>query len=207
MRLRRESAATAVAAAATVALSVPAVRHGLEADMALHMLVEFPAMVAIGAVAARGLPRLAAAFARVDRLGLAGWLLASLVLAYWMIPPALDAALAGAGANAAKFASLALAGFALRESWRRSPPMVEAFFVGNFAWMSATVGLLYQEAEAQLCLNYLADGQQRAGRGLVVVAIAAGAAWLAARRQRLGIAPDPRPVALPRAGLRGAREP
>ena len=83
------------------------------------------------------------------------------------------------------------AGFALRESWRRSPPMVEAFFVGNFAWMSATVGLVYQEAEAQLCLNYLADGQQRAGRGLVVVAIAAGAAWLAARRRALGIAPSP----------------
>lgn len=191
MRLRRENAALAMAGAATAALAAPAVRHGLEADMALHMLVEFPAVVAIGAVAARGLPRLADAFARVDRLGLAGWLLASLALAYWMIPPALDAALAGAGANAAKFASLALAGFALRGSWRRSPPMVEAFFVGNFAWMSATVGLVYQETEAQLCLNYLADGQQRAGRGLVVLAIAAGAAWLFARRRALGIAPAP----------------
>ena len=186
MTRRRERVAATVAAAAAAALAVPAIRHGLEADMALHMLVEFPAIVAIGAVAARALPRLAATFARADHLGLAGWLLASLVLAFWMIPPALDAALAGAEANAAKFASLALAGFALHGAWQRSPPVVESFFVGNFAWMCATVGLLYQEAETQLCLNYLADGQQRAGRGLVIVAIAAGAAWLAARHRTLG---------------------
>lgn len=199
MRRRGERTRATVAAVAAAALAVPAVRHGLEADMALHMLVEFPLVAAIGAFAARGLPRLAAAFAPFDRLGLARSHPASLAPAFWMIPAALDAALASGVANAAKFASLALAGFALRGAWQRSPPVVEAFFVGNFAWMCATVGLLYQEAETQLCLNYLADGQQRAGRGLVVVAIAAGAAWLAARRHALGIAPLA-------AAHRGARE-
>jgi hypothetical protein len=188
----RDGAAKAIALAAAIALALPAVRHGLEIDMARHMLLEFPAVVAIGAVAGGAAPRIGAAFGRYDRLGLTGWLLASLVLGYWMIPSTLDAALASPVVNAAKFISLGVAGFALRAAWQRSPTAVEAFFVGNFAWMAATVGLLYQDAQAQLCLNYLADGQQRAGRGLVAAAICAGVAWLVARRRRVGLADSPR---------------
>lgn len=183
----RKAIATVVAAAVAVLLAIPHVRGVLEADMAWHMLVEFPLVVGIGAVATGFAPRAGAAFARIDRMGLAGWLFASLVLAYWMIPAALDAALASPAVNAAKFAALAVAGFALRASASRSPPALEAFFVGNFAWMSATAGLLYQEAEAQLCLNYLADGQQRAGRGLVMLSIACAIAWLVARRRQVGL--------------------
>lgn len=185
MRHASPQAIAAVLAAVAVPLAIPAVRGALEADMASHMLLEFPLVVGIGAVAAGFAPRARAAFARIDRMGITGWLFASLALAYWMIPSALDAALANPAINAAKFATLGLAGFALRASTSRSPPALEAFFVGNFAWMSATVGLLYQEAEMQLCLNYLADGQQRAGRGLVVLSIACVVAWLVARRRRL----------------------
>lgn len=185
IRMPRPSAAALLAAAAALALAIPGLRTVLEADMAWHMLVEFPLVVGIGAVAAGCSPRATAGFARLDRMGMAGWTFTSLVLAFWMIPAALDAALASPAMNAAKFASLALAGFAMRSSTSRSPPALEAFFVGNFAWMSATAGLLYQEAETQLCLNYLADGQQRAGRGLVVLAIAIPIAWLALRRRFL----------------------
>ena len=154
----------------------------LEADMARHMLVEFPLLIALGAALAHRAPvRADAEIARFDRYGLTGWTFAGLVLAFWMIPAALDAALGSVAVNAAKYASLLAAGFALRAAMRRSPIALEAFFVGNFAWMGATVGLVYQEAEAQLCLNYLADSQQRAGRGLVVFAVAALVAWFALR--------------------------
>jgi hypothetical protein len=183
-RASPQAIATVLAGAATALLAIPAVRGALEADMARHMLIEFPLALGIGAVAAGFAPRARAAFARIDRLGFTGWLFASLVLAYWMIPSALDAALASPAMNAAKLASLGLAGFALRASASRSPVALEAFFVGNFAWMSATVGLIYQEADAQLCLNYLADGQQRAGRGLVVLSVACAISWLGARRRR-----------------------
>lgn len=176
-----------IGALATLALlALPAIRTPIEADMARHMLLEFPLAMALGAVLLGA--RADAAFARADRLGLTGWLAASLVLAYWMIPSALDAAVADPAIDAAKLASLALAGALLRSSARRSPPMIEAFFVGNFAWMTATVGLIYQDARTQLCLSYLTDGQQRAGRGLVVAAIACGAAWLFVRRRSLGLA-------------------
>ena len=154
----------------------------LEADMARHMLVEFPLVIALGALLARVAPaRIDRAVARFDRMGLTGWLFTSLVAAYWMIPAALDAAIASGLVNTVKLASLALAGFLLHGAMRRSPMAIEAFFVGNFAWMAATVGLVYQDAEAQLCLNYLADSQQHAGRGLVVAAVAVLVAWYALR--------------------------
>ena len=152
----------------------------LEADMARHMLVEFPLLMAAGAALRQ--PQALAAF---DRYGLTGWTLASLVAAFWMIPAALDAALASAGVNALKYASLVAAGFALRGAMQRSPLALEAFFVGNFVWMAASVGLLYQEAEVQLCLSYLADAQPRAGRGLVIAALAVLIAWLAPRARSL----------------------
>lgn len=154
----------------------------LESDMARHMLIEIPLVVAAGAYLARFAPgRVREAIARVDAFGLCGWLFAGLVMAFWMIPAALDAAVANATMNAAKFASLLAAGFLLRESLRRSPLALEAFFVGNFTWMAATVGLIYQDAETRLCLAYLTDSQQRAGEGLVIVAVVAFAAWLAVR--------------------------
>ncbi|APV51905.1 hypothetical protein BWI17_20850 [Betaproteobacteria bacterium GR16-43] len=159
---------------------------GLEADMALHMLVEFPLLVGAGAALAHYAPRrIDEAIAPFDRYGLAGWTLASLVAAYWMIPSALDAALGSSVVNAFKYASLLAAGFALRGSLRRSPFALEAFFVGNFTWMAATVGLVYQDADVQLCLNYLAGSQQQAGRGLVLLAVAALVGWFALRSARV----------------------
>ena len=188
----RATAARLAALGMLGSLMLPPVRHALEADMARHMLLAFPLAMALGALAFGR--RFDAGFARIDRLGLTGWLFASLVLAYWMIPSALDAAIASPATDAAKLASLALAGAALRSSWRRSPPMLEAFFVGNFAWMAATVGLVYQDSPAQLCLNYLSDSQQRAGSGLVLAAIACGAAWLYLRRRAVGLAPAAAPA-------------
>jgi len=82
----------------------------LEADMARHMLVEIPLIVAAGAGLARFTPAYArTAIARVDAFGLSGWLFAGLVMAFWMIPAALDAAVASPAMNTAKFASLSAA--------------------------------------------------------------------------------------------------
>ena len=154
----------------------------LEADMARHMLLELPLLAALGASLAHSFPqRIEAVIGRFDRYGLSGWTFASLVAAFWMIPAALDVALGSVAINAVKYASVVAAGFAVRSAMRRSPVALEAFFVGNFAWMAATVGLLYQEAEAQLCLNYLADSQQRAGRGLVFMAVTTFVLWFALR--------------------------
>jgi hypothetical protein len=40
-----------------------------------------------------------------------------------------------------------------------------AFFVGNWVWMTATVGPFYQNAPQPLCVNYLIGTQLSAGEG------------------------------------------
>jgi hypothetical protein len=39
--------------------------------------------------------------------------------------------------------------------------------VANAAWMTTTAGLLYLDAEQQLCVNYLVDDQRATGWVLV----------------------------------------
>ncbi len=168
-----------LALATIAACALPPLRGWLEADMARHMLVQFPLLVAAGALLAASLPhRVRGRIAAFNAHGLAGFALFLLVTAFWMIPRALDEALLSSGIEVAKFASLIAAGAALPLSWQAAPPVVQAFFVGNWAWMSAAVGLLYTDAPARLCNFYLLDQQTVAGRGLVVLALLVPLAWI-----------------------------
>ena len=160
------------------ALLVSPIRRWLEADMARHMLIEFPLLVAAGYGIAAVLPaQIRTAIVRLDRLGLVSLALASVSLALWMIPVALDATLERPSYAGAKYVSLFATGVLLHGVTARSPLPIQAFFVGSIAWMMATVGLLYQDAPQALCVYYLADMQQRAGFGLVALAIVGGGAW------------------------------
>jgi hypothetical protein len=153
-------------------LLTPPLRHWMEADMALHMLLEFTALLATGAIIFDLLPPgVQTRVEQWNRLGITGFVLASLALAYWMIPAALDASLASAGFASAKYGSLMLAGVALRSSFALAPKVMQVFFVGNLVWMTASVGLIYQDNPRQLCLYYLVDAQVRAGTGLVLLAM------------------------------------
>ena len=161
------------------ACALPPLRGWLEADMARHMLMQFPLLLAAGALLGTSLPRRGRqSVAAFNAHGLAGFALFLLATAFWMIPRALDEALLSPAIEVAKFASLVAAGAALALSWRAAPPVVQAFFVGNWAWMSAAVGLLYEDAPARLCNFYLLDQQAVAGRGLVALAVIVPLAWI-----------------------------
>lgn len=89
------------------ALALPPSRAALEANMAAHMLVQIPLLAAAGALLACGLPRRTrAALERWNGRGIPGIVLALGLSAYWMIPRALDAALASGAAELAKFVAL-----------------------------------------------------------------------------------------------------
>ncbi len=144
----------------------------VESRMSLHMLLEFPALLGLGWWLARRLPW--PALARIDAQGLFSATAASCVFAFWMIPAALDLALLSGGFAAAKYASWTVAGALLAWSRERLSPVVTAFFLGNAAWMLATAGLLYRDAETQLCVNYLIPDQLVTGAGLLAWAVALG---------------------------------
>ena len=153
-------------------------RSWLEADMARHMLVEFPLLLVAGLATAKALPeRTVALILRSNQLGLAGFTFVSLTAAYWMIPAALDQALSSGPAAAAKYASFLAAGMLLPVSFQAAPLAMQAFFVGNWVWMTATVGLLYQNTPQQLCVNYLIGTQLSTGEGLVAAAVAIAVLW------------------------------
>jgi hypothetical protein len=149
----------------------------IESRMSLHMLLEFPLLLALGWWLAQRIPR--RAFGYFDVQGLLGATAASCVFAFWMIPASLDLALLSPAFAAGKYVSWIAAGALLSWGRQRLSPVVAAFFLGNAAWMLATAGLLYRDAETQLCVNYLIDDQLIAGTGLLgwALVLCAFTAW------------------------------
>lgn len=152
----------------------------VESRMSLHMLLEFPALLVLGWALGRRWP--APWLRRVDAQGLLGATAASCVAAFWMIPAALDLSLLSGAMAVLKYASWTAAGALLAWGRERLSPVVAAFFLGNAAWMLATAGLLYRDAETRLCVNYLVPDQLVTGAGLLAWAVALGG--LAAVRLR-----------------------
>ena len=173
----------------------PTVRHRIESEMLLHMLVEFPMLFAAGwaardlllAAATRQFPRSSRAMAVLDWGGLTSASLVTCIMMFWMIPAALDATLLVTSMAAAKYVSWWLAGLMLAGSWCRMAPELLLFFVGNLSWTSATAGMLYMDTTSRLCANYLTNDQSNTGTGLVLLALVLGV--LALRQMmRLGAA-------------------
>ncbi|MCC4115392.1 hypothetical protein LLG90_08535 [Aromatoleum toluclasticum] len=162
-------------------LATPAARAWLEATMSGHMLVQIPLLAALGFAACRLLPNawqetlLAAAGGPVPHVVVA--LFAS---TWWMLPRALDDALASPLVEAAKFVSLpALVGLPLALAWRRLGAIGRGFIWTNFISMLAVLGWLYIAAPLRVCNSYLVDQQASAGWLMVKLALLLFAGWLA----------------------------
>lgn len=206
---RFRSAGPASLLAAVLCLGAALVWHdALTALMSLHMIVQIPLLVAggvfaeqawhagrIGHAAAPGAsaPPTSDGRAAVWRptsgrgirwsynaYGIPGLLLVSLVGAGWMIPKALDDALVDWRVAAFKYLGLPVCGWLLRASVRRANVVIKLFFLGNFCWMSAIVGMVYLDQPIRLCNAYLQDDQDWAGRGLIALAIVLPSCWLLA---------------------------
>jgi len=163
--------ARAVATLLFVVLATPAVRQLLESVMLTHMLVQIPLLVAVGALLGATLPtRWEARLAEWNRGGVSGIALALIVSSWWMVPRALDLALASPAMEAAKFVSLPLfVGAPLALSWRRLGSLGRGFVLANVLPMWAVVGWLYIAAPMRVCNYYLVDQQVAAGTGLLWV--------------------------------------
>uniref|UniRef100_UPI003340B364 hypothetical protein n=1 Tax=Castellaniella defragrans TaxID=75697 RepID=UPI003340B364 len=167
-------------------------RVPLTASMSLHMLVQIPLLVLTGVCAEqawrawRDRARQAGVNGRppawsYNEYGIPGLLLVSLIGAYWMVPKVLDDALVDWRVAVFKMLGLPLAGWILGASLRRANTVIKLFFLGNFSWMLAIVGLIYQDQPARLCNAYLWDDQAWTGMGLVAWSIVLPTVWLLAR--------------------------
>jgi hypothetical protein len=161
-----------------VALLLAAIiaRDALERSMFAHMVVQIPMLLGAGVLLAAAMGRQgdaprADATRGYNAYGIAGLLLAGGIVATWMVPRALDAAVEHAAWDSGKFGTLVAAGVLAHWSWWRASTIVRAFFVGNGLWMNATVGLLIVDAPARLCTSYTTNDQSRAGYALVGITI------------------------------------
>ena len=163
-------------AAAPSLLLIADLRHFIESRMLLHMMVEFPLLLAAGGAASKLLlPEHSAIrrlLATIDYRGLTAITLLLCVSTYWMIPASLDHALLDPGVATVKYLSWWTAGMLLALGWQRISDVLVVFLLGNLSWMFGSVGLLYQTSESRLCVNYLFGDQQATGRALVALAIA-----------------------------------
>jgi hypothetical protein len=171
----------AVMAAALLCLLVwPGVRHGLEASMTLHMLVQYPLLALAGFLFAAALPgRWLTRLDLWNAHGISGLFATAWVLAILMIPRVLDLALVDGRIEMLKCGALLACGAALRLSWRPAGLLVQGFFLGNVLPMMAVVGSLYETSPVRVCNAYLLDDQARLGQMLAWMAAAIAAAWFA----------------------------
>ena len=144
--------------------------------MVAHMLVQIPLLATAGALAATALPApVKARVAEWNRGGVSLTLLAVIVSSWWMVPRALDWALASPFMEAAKFATLPLfVGAPLALRWSSLGSMGRGFVIANVLPMWAVVGWAYIAAPVRVCNYYLLDQQVAAGVGLVGVSVALG---------------------------------
>jgi hypothetical protein len=170
------------AAALWLLLWLPPLRLLLERDMAVQMTVQLPLLIGIGWLLAPVLrsyePRW---LGDADWLGIPGLLAVTFGSSFWMVPRALDAALADPLVDLGKFLGLPLfVGLPLGSSWRRMPPLGRAFVWANFIPKLGAIGGLYLAAPSRLCAYYRLDQQAAAGWTLIAVAAALGLAWFVA---------------------------
>ena len=155
------------------ALAVPAIRQLLESTMTYQMLVQFPLLAAVGWALAQSVPssinrRLAA----WDQAGISGLLLVSLLSLVWMLPRAMDAAVAVPAISLAKFTSVPLLiGLPLALSWPRASFVVRGIVLAEVVAMTLRLGWLYLISPQRLCTNYLLDDQQRLGQILILIGL------------------------------------
>ena len=118
--------------------------------------------------------------------GLTGLSAALVILAYWMLPLAIDRAVVLPQVDSLKVASLFAGGFMLRHSFERAPAVLQLFFVGYTASMMAWLGVYFATTDSRLCSVYSLQSQADAGRGLVALALACGIAWAITGLRRIG---------------------
>lgn len=170
-------ASTAVA----VMLSVPPLRSVIEQSMAWHMVFQMPLMVLGGWLAAGVL----SPFFKLQRLasfnafGLTGFMAAQVVVAYWMLPLAIDRAVVLPLVDALKLVTLFTSGMLLADAFKRAPTVLQLFFIGYWVSMMCWLGSYFVTTDLRLCNAYSLQSQINTGWGLLALGAALGLVWMA----------------------------
>jgi hypothetical protein len=163
-----------------VALSVPPMRSVIEQSMAWHMVFQMPLLVAAGAPVARAVstPVIPAKWADFNLFGLTGFMAAQGVIAYWMLPLAIDRAVVNPWFDVLKLLTLFVSGAVLRDAFQRAPMALQLFFIGYWVSMMCWLGIYFVTTDLRLCNAYSLESQIDTGWGLLALGLVLGMVWL-----------------------------
>ena len=175
--------AAAVTLAVAVALSVPPLRAVIEQSMAWHMVFQMPLLVLAGWLASRSkLPKFSIramrGWASFNQFGLTGFMAAQIIVAYWMLPSAIDRAVVLPAVDALKLLTLFIGGMLLGDAFKRAPAALQLFFMGYWVSMMAWLGIYFATTDLRLCNAYSLQSQINTGWGLLALGAALGVAWV-----------------------------
>ena len=170
-----------VCAAVAVALSVPPLRSVIEQSMAWHMVFQMPLLVLAGALAYSALPPNFGSqqLANINHFGLTGFMAAQIIIAYWMLPMAIDRAVVQPPFDAIKLTTLFISGLLLADAFKRAPAALQLFFMGYWVSMMAWLGIYFATTDLRLCNAYSLQSQVSTGWGLLALGLLLGAVWVA----------------------------
>ena len=177
------------------ALSVPPLRSIIEQSMAWHMVFQMPLLVMGGWLAGRAgralLPLgrqehlvkhqaklLAEHLAKFNYFGLTGFMAAQAIVAYWMLPTAIDRAVVNPGFDAIKLLTLFVSGLLLRGAFMQAPLALQLFFMGYWVSMMCWLGIYFATTDLRLCNAYSQASQVTTGWALLALGLMLGSAWL-----------------------------
>ena len=186
------SAAALCCTAVAISLSVPPLRSVIEQSMAWHMVFQMPLLVLSGWLVARTvLPffltarsanaATVASLSKLNQFSLTGFMAAQFIVAYWMLPLAIDRAVVLPAFDLLKLLSLFVCGVLLADVFKRAPSILQLFFMGYLVSMMAWLGVYFATTDLRLCNAYSLESQARTGWGLLALGVVLGASWLAAQ--------------------------
>jgi hypothetical protein len=163
-----------------ISLSVPPLRSLIEQGMFWHMVVQMPLLILAGWLTMAAWQRRSAHpfGASWNVYGLNGFFLTFLILAYWMLPSAIDRAVVLPEADGLKLLTLFTAGALSKHAFDRSPSVLQLFFVALTVSMLIWLGVYFVTTELRLCNAYSLASQVSTGWGLIGLGIATGSVWL-----------------------------
>lgn len=154
-------------------LMVPPVANLMESVMIIHMHMQMPMLVIAGFLMGKFfLEKYPRFFDKYNENGVPGILLFIVIMSFWMLPRTMDEALTEPMMEIFKFVSLPfLAGFPLRDSWRRLTTLLKNSVFIFFTVAFLVMGWLYIQSDSQLCNNYLVIDQVILGWGFMAMAV------------------------------------
>ncbi len=154
----------------------------LEASMLLHVLIQIPVLAVIGYVCGKILLKelvVTSLLEKYNDKGIPGILLASLALAFWMLPRMLDSSLNEPFWAITKYTSIPLLiGLPIALSWPQMGSITRGLIKIEFLTMLFRLSWIYIVSPVRLCNLYQLNEQILLGKSLLVLAFLIAFIWI-----------------------------